>query len=163
MAEIVVADASPLIAFGRLGQVGLLSQIFAKVIVPRAVFEETLFRPELPDAKAISEALRAGMLTVDESSSSLAQIPPDAELGIGEAAAIGLAVALGHGVLIDEKVGRAVAEERHLKVIGTVGVLLIARKRGLIPALKPALEQLSASGFHLSSRLIHEALRQAGE
>lgn len=163
MAEIVVADAGPLIALGRLSKIELLAQVFEKVIVPRAVFEETQFRPEHPDAQAISEALRSGALIVDDSSPGFAALPPDADLGDGEAAAIRLAAAHGYGVLIDEKLGRAVAEELHLRVIGTVGVLLIARSRGLISALKPMLEQLSASGHHLSSALIQEALREVGE
>jgi len=109
LAEIVVADAGPLIAFG------------------------------------------------------LKLLPPDVELGEGEAVAIALAAGRGHGVLIDEKLGRAVAEGLSLKVIGTVGVLLIARKRDLIAAVKPLLEDLKASGHRLSEDLVVEALRRAGE
>ena len=66
-------------------------------------------------------------------------------------------------MLIDEKLGRAVAEELNLRVIGTLGVLVIARMRGLVPALKPLLEELSTSGHHLSPALIQGALRQVGE
>jgi predicted nucleic acid-binding protein len=92
-------------------------------------------------------------------------LPSDAEeeLGEGEAAAIALAAERGHGVLIDEKLGRAVAEGLKLKVIGTVGVLLLARRRNLIPAVKPLLEDLKTSGHRLSEELIQEALRRAGE
>ena len=154
MAEIVVADAGPLIALGRLRRIELLPQVFEKVIVPQAVFEETQFRPDLADAQAISDACRSGRFVVDSSPPDFAILPPDANLGFGEAAAICLAAALGHGVLIDEKLGRAVAEGLKLSVIGTVGVLLIARRRGLIPVLKPLLEELSASGQHLSAALV---------
>lgn len=163
MAEIVVADAGPLIALGRLRKMELLAEIFERVIVLRVVFEETQSRPDLADALAISAAWQSGVFVVDDSSASSAILPSDADLGDGEAAAICLAAALGHGVLIDEKLGRVVAEQLNLTVIGTVGVLLIARTRGLIPALKPLLEELSASGHHLSSALIQGALRQVGE
>ena len=163
MAEIVVADAGPLIAFGRLRKLELLPRLFHKVIVPRAVFQETQVRPELADARAILAAERSGVFVVDDSTPKLEILPPEADLGEGETAAIALAAAHGHGVLIDEKQGRAVAVMLHLKVIGTVGVLLIARQHGLIPALKPLLEELSASGHHLSPELVEAALRKVGE
>ena len=163
MAEIVVGDAGPLIALGRLRKLELLPRLFHKVIVPRAVFQETQIRPDLADARAILAAERSGAFVLDDSPPKLETLPPDADLGEGETAAIALAAAYGHGVLIDEKHGRAVAVMLHLKVIGTVGVLLIARQRGLIPALKPLLEELSASGHHLSPGLVAAALRQAGE
>ena len=162
MAEIVVADAGPLIAFGRLHQIDLLGRVFERVVVPRAVFEETQRRPDLPDARAIVDAARSGVLFVDDSAPGSARLP-GADLGEGEAAAILLAAERGHGVLIDDKQGRAVAAALNLRVIGTVGVLLIARQGGLIPAIKPVLEHLMASGYHLSEDLAHAALRQAGE
>jgi predicted nucleic acid-binding protein len=163
LAEIVVADAGPLIALGRLRKIELLTQIFAKVIVPRTVFEETQFRSDLPDAQTIFAAQQSGVFIVENSSVGSASLPPDGELGDGEAAAISLAAALGHGVLIDDKHGRAVAATLNLRVIGTVGVLLIARRRELIPALKPLLEELKVSGYYLSAELIQGALRRVGE
>jgi predicted nucleic acid-binding protein len=48
-------------------------------------------------------------------------------------------------------------------VIGTVGVLVIARERGLIPALAPLLEALRSSGYYLSEKLIQTALERVGE
>ena len=163
MAEIVVADAGPLIALGRLRKLELLAGVFEKVIVPPAVLDEMQYRADLADAQAIFAARQSGLLVVDGSPGEPAILPSDANLGVGEAAAICLAAALGHGVLMDEKLGRAVAEKLKLSVIGTVGVLLIARRRGLIPAVKPLLEELRASGHHLSTALIQEALHQAGE
>ena len=120
MAEIVVADAGPLIALGRLRKIELLARIFAKVIVPRTVFEETQFRPDLPDARAIVAARQSGVFIVDNSSAGSPDVPTDGELGDGEAAAISLAAALGHGVLIDDKHGRAVAVALNLRIIGTL-------------------------------------------
>jgi uncharacterized protein len=51
----------------------------------------------------------------------------------------------------------------HLRVIGTVGVLVIARRRGLVPLLKPLLENLMESGYHLSAELVQAALQQVSE
>jgi predicted nucleic acid-binding protein len=163
LAEIVVADAGPLIALGRLRGIEVLPRVFERILVPRAVFLETQARPSLLDAQAIDSARERGLFVVEETSPDLKLLPPGAELGEGEAVAIALAAARGHGVLIDEKLGRTVAEALNLKVIGTVGVLVIARRRALIPALKPLLEQLKSSGYRLSDELIQQALRLAGE
>jgi predicted nucleic acid-binding protein len=163
LAEIVVADAGPLIALGRLRKLDILSGMFEKVIVPQAVFQETQFRPDIADAQAILAARQSGVLTVDASSPAVEGPVREVELGEGEAAAISLAASRGHAVLIDEKLGREVAAALGLRVIGTVGVLLIARRRKLIHSLKPLLDELNASGYHLSEALLREALRQAGE
>jgi hypothetical protein len=60
LAEILVTDAGPLIAFGRLDKLSLLGAIFEGVIVPQAVYDETQSRPDLPDAVAIHAAAQAG-------------------------------------------------------------------------------------------------------
>lgn len=163
MAEIVVADAGPLIAFGRLDKLSLLGAIFDRVMVPQAVYEETQSRPDLPDALAIRAAAQGGALSLVASVPERAQLPVEIELGDGEAAAIALAARLGHGVLIDDSQGRAAAVLLKLRVIGTVGVLVLARERGLVAALAPLLGALRASGYYLSEPLIHAALQRAGE
>jgi predicted nucleic acid-binding protein len=163
LAEIVVADAGPLIAFGRLDKLSLLGAIFEGVIVPQAVYDETQSRPDLPDAVAIRAAAQAGSLKVDTSLPERADLAGEIELGDGEAAAIALAAKLGCGVLMDDSQGRAAAAALKLKVIGSVGILVLARERGLIPALAPLLEALRASGYYLSEPLIQAALRRTGE
>jgi len=163
LAEIVVADAGPLIAFGRLDKFSLLGAIFDRVIVPQAVYQEIQSRPELPDAVAIRAAARSDSLTVDASTPGRPDLPGEIELGEGEAAAIALAAKLGLGVLMDDLQGRSAAALLNLRVIGTVGVLTLARERGMIPALAPLLQDLRASGYYLSDALIEAALQRVGE
>jgi len=85
LAEIVVADAGPLIAFGRLDKLSLLGAIFDRVIVPQAVYEETQSRPDLPDALAIRAAAQSGALNVVAAAPDRADLPGEIELGDGEA------------------------------------------------------------------------------
>ena len=87
------------------------------------------------------------------------------ELDIGEAEAITLAVELGRiCVLLDEHRGRRIAARVYgLEVRGTLGVLTDARRRGLLPALRPTLERLVQGGIFLSPKLIDDALRTVGE
>ena len=163
MVEIVVADAGPLIAFGRLDKFSVLGAIFDRVIVPQVVYEETQLRPAVPDASAIRAAVQGGTLTLDASAPGRPDLPGEVELGEGEAAAIALATKLGHGVLVDDLQGRSAAYMLKLRVIGSIGVLILAKQRGLIPALAPLLETLRASGYYLSDALIEEALQRVGE
>jgi len=65
--------------------------------------------------------------------------------------------------VIDERLGRAVAQDRGLTVRGTLGVLVQARQSGLLPALKPVLDALHAEGFRIAPALVRRALEQVGE
>ncbi|MGH7339503.1 MAG: hypothetical protein ACREKH_03355 [Candidatus Rokuibacteriota bacterium] len=113
-----MADAGPLIAFGRLDKLPLLGAIFDRVIVPRAVYDETRSRPETPDASAIRAAAQSGALTLDASAPGRPDLPGEVELGEGQAAAIALAAKLGDAVLMDDLQGRSAASMLKLRVVG---------------------------------------------
>ena len=82
----------------------------------------------------------------------------------GEASVIALAIELGcRLVVIDERRGRQVARLMGLEVTGTVGVLLRAKRQGMLPAVKPCLEAMRSRGVWLSDRLIAFALAESGE
>ena len=66
-------------------------------------------------------------------------------------------------VVMDESAGRHVMAGRGIAFIGTVGVLMQAKQRGLIAALKPALDQLRACGFHLTDCVYSACLAASGE
>jgi predicted nucleic acid-binding protein len=82
----------------------------------------------------------------------------------GEAEAIALAMELGDVLLIlDDKKARRVAQQIGLKVIGTVGMLLRAKRDGVITEIKPFLTALMQANFRISDGIIQEALRLSGE
>jgi len=64
---------------------------------------------------------------------------------------------------MDDLVGRRAAISLGLKVLGTLGILLQAKERKLVPAIKPLVEQLLAFGFHADEELIGRVLQSAGE
>jgi hypothetical protein len=91
LAEIVVvADAGPLIAFGRLDKFSVPNASFDRVIVPQAVYEETQLHPATPDASASRPAVQGGTLTLDASArgailrASLLPKPISGELRVEE-------------------------------------------------------------------------------
>lgn len=157
----VVCNTGPLLGLSRVDQMGLLSELFPEVIIPQEVMDELLAAPRA-DHTALSAAL---------SNCTVLQAPTSpeplllAELDRGEAAVIATAVSRGlSGVIIDERKGRRVAGlVYHLKVKGTAGLLLAAKKRGLITEIRPIIEGMKAKGYFLSARLMQECLRLAGE
>jgi predicted nucleic acid-binding protein len=68
-------------------------------------------------------------------------------------------------LLTDDNAVRLLAAAQHVPVIGSIGILVRARLDGVIPALKPLLDQLVAAGFHLDpqGQVYHEALKRVGE
>lgn len=160
MNKLVIADAGPLIAFARLRQIGLLPQIFGRVLVTEMVFAECAGRADFPESALIREAVSRKQLELCASPdfSAFAQ-----KIDAGEASAIAVAIDCGCGVLMDDKAGRKMAANAGVPVIGTVGVLVLAKRKGLVPLVKPQLEKLAASGYFLGAEIIAAALVASGE
>ena len=66
-------------------------------------------------------------------------------------------------VLMDERKGRRKLSQLNIPKIGTIGILLEAKQLGLIPKLKPEIENLQQTGFSISSSVVSEILKLAGE
>lgn len=152
---IVVSDTSPLTALLSVGEEALLRKIFGEVIIPEAVHAELLIsHPVIPEwivAKAVvqeSEARRFATF-----------------LDQGEAEAIELAKELhADMLLIDERKGRLIAMREGVPVIGLLGVILLAKRKGILTSVRDLLQRLDTeAGFYLSSELRAEALRSVGE
>jgi len=161
LARTVVADTGPLIAFGRIEKLDLLPRVLGEVLVPASVAAECVVDMEKPGARAIRDALRARLLI--RCPDPAPPQTPFPVLDAGESAAIRLALKLSAAVLIDERTGRTIAAKLGLGVIGSAGVLLAAKKHGLIQSIGPVLDSMAANGYHLSDTLVRAILFRAGE
>ena len=86
------------------------------------------------------------------------------QIGAGESEAIALALELGNVfVLLDDKKARQIAKQLGLEIIGTIGLILRAKRKGLIEKVKPVLNELIMAGFRIKVNLYQEALRLANE
>ena len=164
MTAVVVADAGPLIAMGRAGCIRLLRDLYSSVLVPPAVHHELHVDSERPGAVQLKAALEDGSLSVGqlgaESKSTLSELL--VLLGAGEAEAILLAEQVDYRfLLIDERRGRLIARRRGVPVTGIGGVLLAAKKHGLIDRVVPTLAVLEQTGYRLSRALVDELRRLA--
>lgn len=162
MSKIIIADASPLIAFGSIDNLSVLFKLFGKVIIPEIVATECLIDRTRPGAIAIAQAIDKKFIQVH--SAEIAAI--DDVFGIldqGEAAAIALAHSLNLPLIIDERLGRGVAKKLGVKIIGTIGVLLLAKEKKMVKSIKPILLQLKSGRYFLADALIKDALKRAKE
>ena len=153
---LVVADTSALNYLLIIHQEMLLPILYARVVIPPAVYGE-LLRSETPEVVRQWLAHPPDWLTIQPTQHGL-----DAEafpkLGAGEREAIPLAQELHAAfLLMDDTDGRAEAARRTIPITGTVGVLETAAIRGLID-LPPVLAQLQATTFHGSPRLFADVL-----
>jgi predicted nucleic acid-binding protein len=143
----VIADTTPLLYLHRIGLLTLLPRLYGQVHVPPAVVAELeQGRRQNCDVPVINGL---AWLTVSPlpPGTVLLNIP---DLGDGEAEALALAKRHpGCLVLMDDALGRQFAQLNHITVTGTAGVLLRAKREGLVSSLREALEQLTAAGFWL--------------
>jgi len=148
----VVSDASPLIALHEIGQLGLLGAIFGTVLMPPAVAREAL------------SVVRPSWIVERAPKTPLAPAVARAGLGAGESETISLALELdADRVIIDELAGRSLALRLGLPLIGTLGILLVARRRNLIPTIREPIDTLRRGGFRVANDLYEDLLHRAGE
>lgn len=159
---IVVANAGPLIALAQIGHFDLLQLLYNELHIPPAVRDEVVASGQ--GRQGAVEISSAKWIHVVEVHGAMAvQLLRD-RLDAGESEAIVLSMELNADLLlIDEKRGRRVADARGLNKTGTVGTLIVAKKRGLIPAVMPLLDRLMAAGFRMGEELYRTARILAGE
>lgn len=160
---IVISNTTPLIGLAVIGRFDLLRQLFGKIYIPEAVYQEAvLFGREQGGARR--EVSTAEWIEIVEVKERLAVEVLLDEMDTGEAETIVLARKLkADWVLMDEKKGRRKLGEMNLPKVGTGGILLKARQANLIPALAPELDLLRRNSFSLSDHIVFELLRQVGE
>lgn len=158
---LVISNTTPFISLAVIGQLHLLPLLYGHVIIAPAVQAELqrggsfqvgvieFGAADWINVIALQDPRRADLLN---------------DLDRGEAETIALAQELNADlVLMDERLGRKYARRAGLKISGTLGVLVKAKMRGIVPAVKPLIEQLLQNGIYLNGTVIQEALALAGE
>ncbi len=112
-----------------------------------------------PTARAIEDTECLVIRTVADTPMTILEW----RLGAGESAALALAYAQGLEAIIDDLAGRKCAASLGIPVRGTLGTMLLAKKRAAIPKARPVIEDMMAAGLYLSTAVVNEALRRVGE
>ena len=154
-----IVNSSPLILLARVGRLDLLRLLGDQVRVPETVAVEV---------RAHSDQAAAALRET-----AWLQIVPDLpipesvrswDLGAGESSVLAACLASGGSLaVLDDFAARKCAEVLSLPVKGTLGLVLLVKKQGLIPLARPVVEDLHRKGLYLSAAVIDAALALVGE
>ena len=158
----VIVNSTPLIALCNIGRLDLLQKVYGRIVIPQAVFDEVTEkddsacrqikkRPDWIEVKQISnnsqkQMYRAKLHDGEGEVMIVAQEPPTADL-----------------LIIDDNAAKKTAKFLGLHVTGTLGVLLKAKRMGLVEGIAPLIEDLCKNGFYVDETVKAMALKQAGE
>lgn len=158
----VVSNATPLIALAKIGKVDLLREFFEEIYIPDAVYEDIVTKGQ--DRPGTEEVKNAKWLKRKSVRNKMMVELLMGELDKGEAEVLVLAGEIGADkIIIDEKKGRNAAELAGLEIIGTVGLLLLAKRQKRIRSVKELLDKLKEEDFRLSSYVYEETIHKAME
>ena len=158
----VVSNSSPLIHLAKIEKLNLLESFFSEVLVPDAIYRECVVEGrERDDAAKIAKANWIRVRKIKDVNLKRALMM---ELDEGEAEAIVLALEESADlILLDDYEARRVARSFGLKVSGTIGILIKAKREGKIKSLKDEIEGLMKTGFWISRELFERIFKESDE
>lgn len=156
----VIANNTPLAALWVVGRLDLLRELYDEVLIPLAVYDEFLATERTLRQTALEQAPWIMPVSLENPQRTRAYVGLDQ----GEAEVLALAEERNARlVLVDERKGRRYARRLGLPLTGTLGVLMLAKEKGLIARVAPLLAGLQDAGLYLDPALVVETLRLAGE
>jgi predicted nucleic acid-binding protein len=151
MSKTIISDTSCFIVLSKIGQLEILQQLFGNIITTPEIADE--FGESLPDWVEVVAAK-------DKYKQQLFEIQVDK----GESSALALALEIGKSLLIiDDYKARKLAKTLNIDYIGTIGIIILAKHKGIISSIKPILEKIKETNFRISAELELQALIEAKE
>jgi len=157
--QLVVSDTGPINYLVLIGHIEVLPLLFHKIIMPLAVRDE-LMDPNAPSAVREWIISPPAWLEMRELPAHSFDDDSLAGLGKGEREAITLAATLHADLLLmDDRAGVKAALRKGFDTTGTIGILNLAAKRGLLD-LRDAFARLRRTSFRYPEDLIQNLLSQ---
>jgi len=156
---IAISNTSPLIVLTKSSYLKMLQNIFKRVIIPDAVFNE-IFRKEDAASRKVRELINSGFIQIKKVKNKELVHFINADIGSGEAEAIVLSLQLNSEyILLDDYKARIYAEQRSLNVIGTLGLIKVFRDRNLIGEDAEAIyKRLASANFWIKKDLFFKII-----
>jgi len=155
---VIISDASPLIVLLKTNKLSILKELFQKIIIPEAVHKEITAKEHEKTIFNKIEWIETRKIRNTDLTTLLEKL-----IDRGEAEAIVLAKELKATLLIDDAKARKHAKLLNINIIGTLGLLKIAKNRGLIPSVKKTIDNMLAEGYYIEDKLVQKILKDVGE
>jgi predicted nucleic acid-binding protein len=144
MQTLIISDTACLILFDKIGEFEILRKLFQTVTITSIIAEE--FKKQTPDWVIIKDPQNTN--NVVNYSKVVDQ---------GEASALALSIEIENSLLIfDDLKARKLAEELNLKYTGSIGILVLAKRRGLIEDIDELIAKIQATNFRLTKVFIEK-------
>lgn len=161
--DAVVVNASPLITLFRSGQADLLPRLFSHIVVPESVWSEVVIDDRDPRNDSAARLLSTQSWPIRR---QVAVSPRVAvwQLGAGETAVMSHALANPPlRAVIDDRDARRCAQTLGIPMLGTGGLLVLAKRRGLLTSVGEGIARLQQAGLWMSDDLVRMLRAAAGE
>jgi predicted nucleic acid-binding protein len=161
VADLPAVNTSPLIFLTKASLLDLLQLTAPEIAVPAPVADEIRRRGAGdPTARALAETRWLQVVDVP----AVPAVIQAWDLGLGESAVLAWCVARpGVEAIIDDFNGRRCAQALDIPVRGTLGLVLLGKRRGRLREARPVLESMRRAGLYLSDRVMNRALTTVGE
>jgi len=144
MQTLIISDTACLILFDKIGEFEILRKLFQTVTITSIIAEE--FKKQTPDWVIIKDPQNTDNVV------NYSKIVDQ-----GEASALALSIEIENSLLIfDDLKARKLAEELNLKYTGSIGILVLAKRRGLIEDIDELIAKIQATNFRLTKVFIEK-------
>jgi uncharacterized protein len=157
----IVSNSGPILSFARAHRFDLLREVVDTLTIPEAVYTDIVVRGA--GKLGAEDVQHAAWITRTPVRDRTFVAQLSQRLHLGECEALALARELDAVLLIDEREARCAAQQYGIAHLGSLRVLEEAKERGLIPAVKPVLDELITAGTFISEGLYRTFLRTMGE
>lgn len=151
MHKTIISDTSCFIILSNIGELELLHKVYGEVITTIEIateFGETL--PDWVKIKKVTDTYKQQLLEL--------------QLDKGESSAIALALEIPEStIILDDIKARKIASRLGINYTGTIGVIIKAKLKGIIPSIKPIIEKIKQTDFRISVEIELQALKEANE
>jgi len=169
--KVVVSDSTPLIYLARIGRLSVIREVFKRIFIPKAVFDETVTRGKalnMSDASIIEKDVGVWIIKKQvkpEVDAEYRFLDANTRLGLGEKEALKLCKQLkAEYFIVDDKEARRVSRILNIKPVGTCGIIVQAWRHGSISSKETLriLDDLVKVGFRIGPRVYRRVLDELG-
>jgi predicted nucleic acid-binding protein len=151
MHNAIISDTSCFIILANIDELELLQKVYGHILTTIEIAQE--YGEKLPEWVEV-------VLVKDKYRQQLLEM----QIDIGESSAIALALETPNStVVLDDYKARKISDQLGLSFTGTIGIIIKAKIKGIIPSIKPILQKMRQTDFRLSAEIELQALNEAGE